>query len=94
MTTSLEVDKISNKNDDTTATMEIGMNHEKVIERGASVLDKHTDPFAERTGKTLVWKNVNMILVSSFLIMLKYIHHQSSQGYCIILSNFSVGSQK
>jgi hypothetical protein len=28
-------------------------------------LDPHTDPFAARDGKTLLWKNVNMVLVSS-----------------------------
>lgn len=32
--------------------------------RKTSTLDKHTDPFAEREGKTLLWKNVNMTLVS------------------------------
>lgn len=32
--------------------------------RKSSTLDKHTDPFAEREGKTLLWKNVNMTLVS------------------------------
>lgn len=26
-------------------------------------LDKHTDPFAKREGRTLVWKDVNMVLV-------------------------------
>jgi hypothetical protein len=28
-------------------------------------LDPHTDPFAKREGKTLMWRNVNMTLVSS-----------------------------
>lgn len=36
----------------------------KNLDRGKSgVLDSHTDPFAPREGKTLVWKNVNMTLV-------------------------------
>jgi len=30
-----------------------------------SALDRHTDPFAIRKGKTLVWSNVNMTLVRS-----------------------------
>ena len=28
------------------------------------LLDKHTDPFATREGKTLLWRGVNMTLVS------------------------------
>jgi len=32
--------------------------------RGVSVLDKHTDPFAPREGKALVWRDTNMTLVS------------------------------
>ena len=39
------------------------MNSQK-LNRGESVLDRHTDPFAPREGKTLVWRNVNMTLVS------------------------------
>jgi hypothetical protein len=31
--------------------------------RKGSMLDNHTDPFAEREGKTLLWKDVNMTLV-------------------------------
>lgn len=34
------------------------------INRAQSALDRSTDPFAEREGKTLVWRNVNMKLVS------------------------------
>ena len=34
------------------------------ISNQASDLDRHSDPFAVREGKTLTWKNVNMILVS------------------------------
>ena len=30
----------------------------------SSVLDVHTDPFSPREGRTLVWKNINMTLVS------------------------------
>lgn len=38
----------------------------KVLDRDDSVLDRHTDPFAPREGKTLTWKNVNMTLVSIY----------------------------
>jgi hypothetical protein len=37
----------------------------KSLKHEESVLDRHTDPFATREGKALVWKNVNMILVSN-----------------------------
>lgn len=46
--------------------MELGTDptrNKKTINTKESALDKHTDPFAQREGKTLVWKNVNMILV-------------------------------
>ena len=33
--------------------------------RKMSTLDSHVDPFAEREGKTLVWKNVNMTLAAT-----------------------------
>jgi ABC-type multidrug transport system ATPase subunit len=32
-------------------------------------LDPHTDPFAKREGKTLMWRNVNMTLVSSITVL-------------------------
>jgi len=32
--------------------------------RGVSVLDKHTDPFAPREGKALVWRDTNMTLAA------------------------------
>jgi hypothetical protein len=32
------------------------------------------DPFAIREGKTLLWTNVNMVLVSQSSIMMKYLH--------------------
>lgn len=35
--------------------------------KGGQELDHHTDPFAFREGKTLVWKNVNMTLVRPIL---------------------------
>lgn len=36
----------------------------KVLDRSvSSELDTHTDPFAQREGRNLVWKNVNMTLV-------------------------------
>lgn len=34
------------------------------VARQSSVLDRHDDPFAQREGKTLTWRNVNMTLVS------------------------------
>ena len=36
---------------------------ESKLSRNESMLEGHTDPFAPREGKTLVWKNVNMTLV-------------------------------
>ena len=38
---------------------------EKVLSHAESKLHHHSDPFAPRDGKTLLWKNVNMKLVSS-----------------------------
>jgi hypothetical protein len=43
------------------------MSNEKDIESELSMPDRHTDPFAQREGKTLVWRNVNMTLVRSVL---------------------------
>lgn len=34
------------------------------VSHQASVLDRHDDPFAPREGKTLIWKDINMTLVS------------------------------
>ena len=33
--------------------------------RQNSILDRHDDPFATREGKTLVWRNIQMTLVSA-----------------------------
>ena len=35
-----------------------------IVKRAESELDRHSDPFAQRKGKTLVWKDINMTLVS------------------------------
>jgi hypothetical protein len=46
------------------ADPEIANHGHGTLDRGESVLDRHDDPFAPRQGKTLVWKDVNMTLVS------------------------------
>lgn len=46
---------------------EIKRTGEVHLRKMESQLDTHTDPFAPREGKTLVWKNVNMILVRLLL---------------------------
>ena len=38
---------------------------DKNIARMKSVLSSSDDPFAPRAGKTLLWRNVNMVLVSA-----------------------------
>lgn len=35
-----------------------------LVARKSSTLDRHDDPFAQREGKTLTWRQVNMTLVS------------------------------
>lgn len=40
----------------------------KAIDRTKSILNTHTDPFAPREGKALVWRNVNMTLVRTLSI--------------------------
>jgi hypothetical protein len=35
----------------------------KVVQHQMSMPSQHTDPFAPREGKTLVWKDINMTLV-------------------------------
>ena len=47
--------------------VERGSGGSKVLDRYESTLDRHTDPFAPREGKTLTWTNVNMTLVSLFV---------------------------
>lgn len=37
----------------------------KLGPKQSSVLDRHDDPFATREGKTLVWRNIQMTLVSA-----------------------------
>jgi hypothetical protein len=38
---------------------------EQPLDQNNVVIDKHTDPFAPREGKALVWKNVNMTLAGT-----------------------------
>jgi hypothetical protein len=38
-----------------------------------STIDESQNPFAVREGKTLTWKNINMTLVSAYIISI-YIH--------------------
>ena len=53
---------ISEANEDT--DVEMDKEPASSYNRKVSTLDSHADPFAPRDGKTLVWKDVNMTLVS------------------------------
>lgn len=44
-------------------TKPVTISHDESTDRNTVVVEKHTDPFAPREGKTLIWKNVNMTLV-------------------------------
>ncbi len=46
------------------ADVEGGSGSHGRIDRSVSTLERSTDPFAEREGKALVWRHVNMTLVS------------------------------
>ena len=50
-------------------------------------LDGHTDPFALREGKTLIWKNVNMTLVRLQFMRVMLLHHNIEYPHknCAIL---------
>ena len=37
----------------------------ETVKRQASQLDRHDDPFAQRDGKTLTWRNINMTLAGT-----------------------------
>ena len=41
-----------------------------LISKESSILPSSDDPFAPREGKTLLWRNVNMILVSKLYALL------------------------
>lgn len=53
-------------NQDLEKSLENDRKESKEVDDEGSVLDPHTDPFAERNGKTLIWKNVSMTLVSDW----------------------------